>query len=383
MSTPSLGADAPAAPADPSPVESTPGDNAVFGESLDAFFTQLDSGDVTEGAVEAAPSSSTPESPTETARETTPNSADPLDEVDELKDWTPQAARRFKELKAENKQAKTFAQELEAAAAQRETRIRELEAIANDPKVKNITERAGEYEHAMLLTDLERSPAYKQLVVEPLSRITSEIDALAAKYAVSGDDLIDVVVMEDEAEQEERLGELLVNASDRDKFRLYKLIEETKPVLEQRAVLHENAQEALTEIRELEQQQQALDLADRAKHRSAAASEVVKRIEAKLPFLATFDGVDLKAMAKQVGEIDYSQLEPAVGTYQALAGRLLPKLASQYLAARREIGALTDKLAEYDRSGSPLKGGGGGGPSQGSSSTRETSFMDAVEAAFR
>jgi hypothetical protein len=355
---------------------------------LDAFFAQVDAelAQIPNLAPESDKTTVNPdpkladgaEKPVDSAEKT---AADPLDEVDNLKEWTPQAARRFKELKAEAKQAKLLAQERQEQLTQREARLAELEALANDPKVKDLTSRAEEYENAMLLRDLENSSAYKSLVREPLERITSEIDTLAAKYSVSGDDLIDVVVMTDEAAQDERLGELLANASDRDKRKIYKLIEETQPVLEQRAALQANAREAMLELQELDKQRDQMTLVERAQQRSAAATEVAKRIESKLPFLTTFEGVDLTKLAVQAGETDYTKLDPAVGTYQVMAGHLLPKMASQYMALQRELASLAETLAEYDRTGAPLGSGhsvGGGGRSSGD----EGGFLERVEAAF-
>lgn len=379
--------DAPAAPVASleAPVATETFAEDSFGSALDAFFAGDNpaqdpvGGEAPDGGAETPPGevAEVPEG-AENGETPTP---DPLDEVDSTKEWTPQAARRFKELKAEAKATKARATELEATLAQRETRLKELEAIAEDPKVKELTSRSAEYEQAMLLNDLENSSAYRSLVSAPLERITGEIDALAEKYSISGDDLIDVVVMDDEAAQEERLGELLVRASDRDKFKLYKLIEETKPVLEQRRALHENAQEALHEVRELEAQQERVRLTDLVKQRTHAAQAVSERILAKLPFMSTLEGVDMAALAKEAGESDYSRLDPAVGTYNTMAGKLLPKLATQFLALQKESAALIAKLAEYDRVDSPLGHERSGGGSR-SRAGGGVSFVDAVEAAF-
>ena len=372
------------APATPE-VASTPldtGDNMGFGESLDAFFAKQEQ-ELVQTPVVQTPAAETPkaETPKAEAAEAPETPQDPLDEVDnDLKEWTPQAARRFKELKAENKAAKARTAELEAAMTQRESRLAELEALADDPKVKDMTSRAEEYEQAMILRNLESSSAYKQLVGEPLAKMVGEIDGLAEKYSVDSDALIDLVVMDDEAVQEERLGELLATASDRDKFRLYKIIEDVKPVLEQRRVLQENAQEALREAEALEQTQSQAELAERAQTRLKAAKEVAKRIEAKLPFLQAFEGVDLAKLTDEAAKTDYTKLDPALGAYHTMAGRLLPKMATEYLAARREIEALTERLADYDKSGSPLNGGS---PSGRAAPTADgLSFEAAVNAAF-
>jgi hypothetical protein len=179
----------------------------------------------------------------------------------------------------------------------------------------------------------------------------------------------------------QRLGELLAHASDRDKFRLYKLIEETKPVLEQRAALQANAREAMQELSELEKQREQLSLVERAEQRTSAAKAVAQRIEKSLPFVTTFDGVDLAALVKQAGETDFTKLDPTIGTYNTMAGQLLPKMANQYIALQRELASLTEKLAEYDRVGSPLETGHSPG-TPGRSVGEGKSFVDAVEAAF-
>lgn len=380
----------PAAPVAPESAPSTPASTPAdaggsFGESLDAFFAN-EMNDLS-----YAPQLDTPETPPvvekpgETPAETPPvvEKAEPdmLDEVDVDKSWTPQAARRFKEVKAEAKAAKAKAAELEASLQAREARLTELEALANDPKIKDVQERAAEYEQAMLLRNLESSNAYKQLVGAPLARMVGEIDGMAEKYSVDSDTLIDVVVMDDEAAQEERLSELLANASDRDKFKIYKIIEDVKPVLEQRRALQENAQEALREAEELERTHQTATLAETAQARKVAATEVAKRIETQLPFIKAFEGVDFAAMTEEAAKTDFTKVSPELGAYHIMARRLFPKIASEYLAARREIEALTDRLADYDKAGSPLNGGRSDG-SGGSGSQDGRSFEQAMAAAF-
>jgi len=378
-----------AAPAAPAAVEAAPiaapaaaeaPNTLSFGDSLDQFFSEQESGTPPAAAAVETPAAAMETTSAETPAEVeTP--VDPLSEIDDLKDWTPQAARRFKELKAEAKQQKIRAAEAEAQLSQREARLAELEAAANDPRVQDLTTRASEYENAMLLNDLERSPAYQKLVTEPLVRITTALDTLAAKYSVDGNDLIDAVVMEDGPAQEERLTELLAGASDRDKYTIFKLIEETRPVLEQRDALHANSQEAVNELRELESQRERASLAERAQLRTRAAGEIAKRIETSLPFLTTFDGVDIPALAKQAGETDYTKLDPAIGTYNTIAGQLLPKLANNYMALQRELSVLAGKLAKYDKTGSPLGSGHAAG-GLANRSGEERSFEEAVNAAF-
>jgi hypothetical protein len=115
--------------------------------------------------------------------------------------------------------------------------------------------------------------------------------------------------------------------------------------------------------------------------RQEAANAVADKLKNKLTFLSGMEGVDLTAYAKEAAELDPSTLDPVTGTYQAIAAKLLPKMAAQYINLQKEIDALTDRLAEYDRA-APKAGGGalatGGAPVAADGK----SFLDAVTAAF-
>jgi hypothetical protein len=208
-----------------------------------------------------------------------------------------------------------------------------------------------------------------------------EADGIAEKYSLDSNTLIEAIAEGDEAAQEEQLSELLVNASDRDKFRVYKIIEEVRPILEQRRVLQEHAEAALREAEQLDSQRQQQSLVERVQQRQEAANAVADKLKNKLTFLSGMDGVDLTVLAKEAAELEPSTLDPVTGTYQAIAAKLLPKMAAQYMSLQKEIDALTDRLAEYDRA-TPRAGGGslatGGAPTAADGK----SFLDAVTAAF-
>ena len=263
---------------------------------------------------------------------------------------------------------------------QREARLKELEAVSENPEFKTLQDRVAEYEQQMLVTRLEQSNAYKTLVEQPLGAIVDEADTIAAKYNIDSGSLLDVLAETDEATQEEKLTELLALASDRDKFRVYKLIEEVKPILAQRQVLQENAQEALREAEELELARNQQQLVARVEQRKQAAAAVADKLQSKLAFLSGMEGVDMAALTQEAANVDPAALDNVTGAYQAMAAKLLPKMANQYMSLQREIDVLTERLAEYDKA-TPRAGGGtaaaqvaGGDPSK--------SFLDAVSAAF-
>jgi hypothetical protein len=354
----------------------TPADNGGFVESLDSYFASMEN-----PAPEPTPEP-TPE-PKETTPEPSDSKQDALAELDsvEPKDWTPEAARRFKELKAELKTYRSRSEELEQVAAQKESRLQELEALANNPEYQQLQDRIADYERNMLVTKLEQSHAYQTLVEQPLANLVQEADNIAEKYSLDAGTLLEVIATDDEAVQEEQLSELLANASDRDKFRIYKIIEETKPILEQRRVLQEHAEAALREAEELDSVRNQQSLIERVQQRQEAANAVADKLKNKLTFLSGMEGVDLTAYAKEAAELEPSTLDPVTGTYQAIAAKLLPKMAAQYMSLQKEIDALTDRLAEYDRA-APKAGGGSLATAGAPVAADGKSFLDAVTAAF-
>ncbi len=380
-------------------MENTPTETAPvqdgFIDSIDQAFASFDTGlddapepkglaEIPSGTEDDASGEQELETTTETEEATESDS--PLDELDGAddvgKDWTPQAARRFKQLKSELKSSKTRLSELESSLNEREARLKELEAIADNPEYDQLKNRVEEYEKELLVTKLESSQIYKELVAQPLAELVSETDAIAEKYQVDANELLDAIALEDEAAQEEALADILAAASDRDRFRVYKIIEQIKPILHQRSVLQENAQEALREAEQLTETQTKQQLAERAAERQKAASAVADKIRAKLTFLEGVDGVDFAALSKKVAETDPSTLNPVDAAFQSYAAQLLPKIAREYVSLRKELDTLTDKLSKYDRA-SPRAGGGGASSFTGASPTADgRSFADAVNAAF-
>ena len=365
-----------AAPVEAPAMESAPSDNGGFVESLDSFFDSLDNPQV-ESQAPAAQAEA--EAPSET-----PKSNDLLSDLDfedNAKDWTPQAARRFKELKAELKTYKTRADELEQDTAHKASRLQELEAVANNPEYANLQDRVAQYEQQMVISNLEQSQAYKNLVEQPLMTLVSEADAIAEKYSIDPNQLIEVLANSDEAAQEEQLSELLINASDRDKFRVYKIIEEVTPILQQRQVLQEHAAEALREAEHLQSQHEQQELINRTQQRQEAANAVADKLRSKVAFLSGVDGVDLNQLAKEAAQIDPATLDHVNSTYQAMAAKLLPKMVGQYMSLQKEIDSLTERLADYDRS-TPKAGGGSLNTGSAPTALDGKSFVDAVAAAF-
>jgi hypothetical protein len=371
----------------------TPAAEGSFGDSLSAIFEDVtpsevppEAGDLKElpeptkaAPVEAAPVEGVKDTPDGDPL------ADALADLEEaseekLKDWTPEAAHRFKELKTELKTIKARAAELEATNKQYEQRTKELEAVAGDERVKQLEQQLAEYESKLLLTRLEETSVFKKSVREPIAQLVGDAETLAAKYSINPDDLIDAILQTDEAVQEERFTELLTPASDRDKYKVYDIVEKLKPVIAKRDELYAKNQEALAEAEALERSREQAQLVERLERRKEAAKSVANTLTSKIPFVRSLEGLDFDSVVATAAETDPSALDPVEGTYRAIAGKLFPKVAAQYLKARQEIEALTEQLAEFSEI--EPKAGGGSTPRRTSSTSSNLSFVDAVDQAF-
>jgi hypothetical protein len=306
---------------------------------------------------------------------------DPLDEIDvdgEVKDWSPEAARAFKEVRNDLKSERQASRELRETLEQRESRIAELEALTQNPELDTLRQRLEEYESKLLVTKLEDTQAYKDLVEAPLKSILSESDAIAEKYGVDADELFDAIASDDDAEQEEKISELLASASERDRFKAYQLIEQLKPVKHQQSALRENSAEAFQEAQELDQLRQQEYLRSRAESRKLAAHQVASRLTEKLTFLPKIEGLDMDQVIREVEAADPSSMSPVNAAYNQMAASIFPKIAREYVKMMKENESLVSKLAAY-ASSSPRVGNSMGARSEAADGA---SFVDAVARAF-
>ena len=242
-------------------------------------------------------------------------------------------------------------------------------------------EKLAEYEQQQALTTLEQTPAYKQIVSEPLEALVEQADQIADKYEVDSDSLIDILALDDSEEQEEQLSELLPNASDRDKAKIYRIMEDIDPILKRREKLYENADAALVEAKNLEEQQQAATAAEQAQLRKNITRNVVERVQQKLPFLKGIEGLDMSAIQQKASETDPNVLHPVDHAYNAVSAQVFPTVVRQYLEMRKEVESLTDRLAEYEDA-EPAMSGQTKAPSARAGVSDNASFEERVNAAL-
>lgn len=331
---------------------------------LDEVFSRLEKGLSLDDIVGSTPAETpkatpetpaAPETPSSEAAKTGPESdakidaPGPLADIpDDLTDWTPQAAKRYKEVSEELTQTRARAEELDQKVKEYESRVAEMEALSADEKFKQLTERLAEYDRKMALIDIEQTTAFQETVLKPTMALIEQAEEIGGRYGVDPEIVADLLSETDPDAQSERVSELFPKITDRDKVKLYRIMEDIEPLRARRAALQSGAEEALKEAKLLEEERVKAEARERAETRKAAAKNVMSRISDKLPFLAKAEGVDLTAIESKAAEVDPSVAHPVDLAYNAAAGQLLPVMARQYLGLRKEVEALTARLAEFD-----------------------------------
>lgn len=294
----------------------------------------------------------------EETEETSDEETSPLDELTEDigDEWTPKAANRFKELKTELKSNRSELDQLRQKSTEYESKIQELTALAENKDVEQLQSRLAEFEQQQSLTNLEQTEAYQAAVSTPLAELVEQADQIADKYEVDSDALVDVIALDDPDEQEAQLSELLPDASDRDKARIFRIMEDVNPILDRRQHLYENADAALAEANQLEEQKTLAATAEKAQLRQNVTRNVVERVQQKLPFLKGLEEVNMENIQQKASDTDPSILHPVDHAYNSVSAQLLPTIVKNYLRSQKEIEVLTNQLAEYEEAEPAMSG---------------------------
>ena len=392
---------APAAEEAPSAIDALPSVDTNNGPSgSEAFADQIGSrmDDILNGkdfdATPEAPSEVTPEAgateaetleaealeaealEAETAKEP---SFDPTEDLNvDTDNWTPEAARSFVKTKERLKETRAQYEQEVAARKQLETKVKELEGSIDPEQMTTLQKQLDEYKQKEVLSDLENSALFAEQVRDPINKILDSAVALGEKVGVDENDLYKVFGAADEDAQEELISELFIDASDRDRAQLYRLLEDMKPLVERRTQLFEHAEEASKEAQLLEEQRAKFQAAERAKLRQNVARNVVERITQKLPFLSDLEGVDPEQLQKAAAEPDPRDIHEVDFAYFVASGKLLPAVAKQVAMLTKERDTLIKQLSEYEQA-SPAAGGGNGGSGSSRSTADEgLSVADAI-----
>lgn len=365
-----------------------------FEASLEAAFASLNEVDVPEQPEESyeEESSEEPEAEVEESYEEESEvedseiqeSDDPIENLTEDigDEWTPKAANRFKELKQELKTNRSELEQLRQQSKEYESKIQELTGLVENKDVEQLQSKLAEYEQQQALNNLEQTRAYQEAVTEPLAALVEQADQIADKYEIDPDALVDIISLDDADEQEAQLAELLPNASDRDKAKIFRIMEDVNPILARREQLYENADAALAEAKQLEQQQAAMAAAEQAQFRQNVTRNVIERVQEKLPFLKGIEGLDMQAIQQKAAETDPTVLHAVDHAYNAVSAQVFPAIVRQYLQMRQEVESLTDRLAEYEDAEPAMSGQTKASSVTGSGLSDDMSFEQRVNAAL-
>ena len=305
---------------------------------------------------------------------------DPTDELEtqETADWTPKAARRFKQLKEERKVLRSELDDLRYKNTEYESKIQELNGAVENEDIETMREQLAEYEQQKMFTDLENTTSYQQVVTEPLLELINKAEQVADHYDIDPDALIDVISMDEGEDQDEALSDILEDVSDRDKAKIYRVLEDINPILEHRTNMINNLEEAYYEAQSLEEQRQNQQAAQKAQERQVITQNVVGRVREKVPFLSGFEGINFDVIAEKASNSDPAVLHPVDAAYNAVAAQMLPSLVKEYSTLQAELESLTDRLAEYEEA---EPGTSGSVPEAGriaKSNGANVSFEDAI-----
>jgi hypothetical protein len=330
-----------------------------------------------ESTPEAEATEETPEATKEESTEETSDLLDSLD-ADVGDDWTPKASSAFQRLKTELKSERVERESLTQRAKEAEAKVAELEGVVGSETVETLQQRVQEYENQQMLTSLEQTDAYNEAVMQPLEQIFTGVERLAEAHGVDYESLVDAMTIEDAAQQEEVVAELMATASDRDKAVFYRLAAEIDPILQRRDNLRANVDEALREANLVSEEREKIALADRAAQRVEVTKNVTQRIKDKVPFLSGFEGLDLEGIQKEAADVDPTVVHSVDFAYQAVAARLLPSMVKEYASSQKLIEELTSKLASYEDAEPKLSGGTNSAPLAGSASN-SGDFASSIE----
>jgi hypothetical protein len=310
------------------------------------------------------------------------NADDPIEDLSEDvgDEWTPKAANRFKQLKDELKTNRSELDTLRQTVKEQQSKMQELSAIADNKDVESLQETLQQYEVEKSFSDLENTTQYQEAVTTPLNRLMDKASVIADKYDVDYDSLVDAIALDDTESQDQKLAELLPDATDRDKSAIYRIIEDIDPIMDRRNALYENADAALKEARYIDEQKQQAEVAERAEIRKTITRNVVQRVGEKLPFLNGVEGLDMSSIEAKAADLDPSVVHPVDFAYNSVASQILPTIVREYLSSRAEAEVLMSKLAEYEGAEPTMSGS----PTSDSASARpsDMSFEDAISAAL-
>ena len=192
----------------------------------------------------------------------------------------------------------------------------------------------------------------------------------------------EMCIRDRQEEQDRALNDILQDATDRDRAKIYHLINQIDPVLQMRNNMWENSDAALKEAELLAERKSQHEAAENLRVRQEVAQNVAERVQQKLPFLSGVEGLDMAAIQEKAAEVDPAVMHPVDFTFNSISAQLLPAVVREFVAMRAENTVLTDRLAEYEGAEPTMSGNTPTSGQVASGVGGDASFEDAINSAF-
>lgn len=276
-------------------------------------------------------------------------------------------AKDFELIKTQRDEARTKATELETTLAELKAKLAEAESGTTE--LASLREQYAAAQKDLHAVNVQKSPEYQKLIVEPGNKVRNEIMRLATKYKLDQSKLIDVLAESDPSAQTDLASDIAGSMNQRDQFLLYQLVDDFNALEVKRAELHTNAEKAWQEILSSREQEQTKAAAAAKKAWTDAEAKVWAAVEKKVPGAA--DIPEVQKLRNQVAARQISELTPEEQAYSSLAGHLLPHYVKQAASAEAKIRELEAALSKFTQA---TPGAGTGNASE--SSTSEPDFSE-------
>ncbi len=288
------------------------------------------------------------------------------EELDGLDD---KAKIQWGKLRSELKETKAaqaaLADELEGVRKQ--APVTELET-----QLKQVTAELEEFRQSAAVYDVEKSDEYVAQVAEPIEAMMDVAEEIATRNEIPPEDLIDAMALEGKA-QDEKLRDITEDMSDRDKNRVYRMMDDA-------AIVFQRSQQMKDQAAELAVKYENADLArkEQAAKKSlievrSGIEKVFEKFQKVTPSLG--EDVSFEAIKAKTMEEDFSTLTPNHRAYALAAGAVVPKMISALRARDAEIAKLNGELSGMVKA----KPKAGGDHSSATPVSEGKSLMDVIE----
>ncbi len=342
------------------PPEPTPSGNSLA-DSFDAFFAKEKVGEKVE-VEEPTFGDQEPPAAAEEVKTDEPPVEDELEtpEMTEAKKkMSMKAAEAFNKVK---ESAKAKLEDLRTklkAAEEKAAGVNDSAAKALEEKVAAAEAKLKEQEAKLAFFDVREHPEYKEAVETPTLAIKDQINRLAAASKIEYGDLVKAIVEGDPAKQGDLLDNMVENMRERDKVKLFQLVEDWTVIAATEQRIKDEAPRAYEEVQAKRQAEAAAKKAATATEWKQASEVVWNKIAEKVPAMKDVKPEELRS---EFDKMDWESLS-VTDRVAAVASSvtfvpIVKQLTSANAAKDAEIKELKLQLGKY-RKATPGAGGGG------------------------